>query len=81
ETLKRHTWNRKFLKTRDPIIVSIGWRRYQAIPVYALEDPSKRIRMLNYTPVDTQCLAMFWGPLASPGIGVVVVRCLLGENV
>ncbi|EEF45102.1 ribosome biogenesis protein bms1, putative [Ricinus communis] len=36
--LKRHRWHRKVLKTRDPIIVSIGWRRYQTTPVYAIED-------------------------------------------
>ncbi|KAI3888985.1 hypothetical protein MKX03_014033 [Papaver bracteatum] len=75
-TLKRHTWHRKLLKTRDPIIVSIGWRRYQTIPVYATEDRSKWPRMLNYTPVDTQCLLMFWGPLASPDTGIVVVQYL-----
>ncbi|RZC93040.1 hypothetical protein C5167_028398 [Papaver somniferum] len=75
-TLKRHTWHRKLLKTRDPIIVSIGWRRYQTTPIYAMEDHSERLRMLNYTPVDTQCLAMFWGPLASPNTGVVVLQYL-----
>ncbi|KAI3861912.1 hypothetical protein MKX03_004420 [Papaver bracteatum] len=75
-TLKRHTWNRKLLKTRDPIIVSIGWRRYQTSPVYATDDSGDRLRMLNHTPVDTQCLAMFWGPLASPNTGVVVVQDL-----
>ncbi|KAI3869119.1 hypothetical protein MKX03_013388 [Papaver bracteatum] len=75
-TLKRHTWHRKLLKTRDPIIVSIGWRRYQTSPVYAMDDSGDRLQMLNYTPVDTQCLAMFWGPLASPNTGVVVVQHL-----
>ncbi|KAI3872444.1 hypothetical protein MKW92_043116 [Papaver armeniacum] len=75
-TLERHTWHRKLLKTGDPIIVSIGWRRYQTIPVYAKEDHSEQLQMLNYTPVDTQCLAMFWGPLASPNTGVVAVQYL-----
>ncbi|KAB5515721.1 hypothetical protein DKX38_026369 [Salix brachista] len=27
--LKRHRWHRKVLKTKDPVIFSIGWRRYQ----------------------------------------------------
>ncbi|KAI3887895.1 hypothetical protein MKW92_042553 [Papaver armeniacum] len=75
-TLKRHIWHRKLLKTRDPIIVSIGWRRYQTSPVYAMDDSGDRFRMLNYTPVDTQCLAMFWGPLALPNTGVVVLQDL-----
>ncbi|KAI3872443.1 hypothetical protein MKW92_043115 [Papaver armeniacum] len=64
-TLKRHTWHRKLLKTRDPIIVSIGWRRYQTSPVYAMDNSGDRLQMLNYTPVDTQCLAI---PLSLNGL-------------
>ncbi|KAH7852540.1 hypothetical protein Vadar_026106 [Vaccinium darrowii] len=40
--LKRHRWHKKVLKTRDPIIVSIGWRRYQSTPIYAIEDRNGR---------------------------------------
>ncbi|XP_052207209.1 uncharacterized protein LOC127811408 [Diospyros lotus] len=74
--LKRHRWHRKVLKTRDPIIVSIGWRRYQTTPVYAIEDRNGRHRMLKYTPEHMHCLAMFWGPLAPPKSGVVAVQNL-----
>ncbi|XP_048236056.1 ribosome biogenesis protein bms1 [Ricinus communis] len=74
--LKRHRWHRKVLKTRDPIIVSIGWRRYQTTPVYAIEDCNGRHRMLKYTPEHMHCLAMFWGPLAPPHTGVVAVHNL-----
>ncbi|KAI3902813.1 hypothetical protein MKW92_025510, partial [Papaver armeniacum] len=31
---ERHGLHLKSLKTKDPIIVSIGWRRYQTTPIY-----------------------------------------------
>ncbi|XP_062215688.1 uncharacterized protein LOC133916163 [Phragmites australis] len=80
-SLKRHRWHRKVLKTRDPIIVSIGWRRFQTTPVYAIEDRNGRHRMLKYTPEHMHCFAMFWGPLAPPKSGVLAVQNLSNNQV
>lgn len=80
-SLKRHRWHRKVLKTKDPIIVSIGWRRFQTTPVYAIEDRNGRHRMLKYTPEHMHCFAMFWGPLAPPKSGVLAVQHLSNSQV
>uniref|UniRef100_K4A518 Bms1-type G domain-containing protein n=1 Tax=Setaria italica TaxID=4555 RepID=K4A518_SETIT len=80
-SLKRHRWHRKVLKTKDPIIVSIGWRRFQTTPIYAIEDRNGRHRMLKYTPEHMHCFAMFWGPLAPPKSGVLAVQNLSNNQV
>ncbi|KAI3913253.1 hypothetical protein MKW92_046682 [Papaver armeniacum] len=76
--LTQHSWHTNRLKTKDPIIVSVGWRRYQTTPIY-YQDSNGRHEMLEYTPEDQPCLATFWGPLAPSGAGVVAVRSL-AEN-
>ena len=50
--LKRHRWFGKLLKNRDPLTFSVGWRRFQSMPVYATEDANGRHRYI-YTPLYT----------------------------
>jgi|JI10StandDraft_1071094.scaffolds.fasta_scaffold1551758_2 ribosome biogenesis protein BMS1 len=36
--MKRHRWYGKILKSGNPLIVSVGWRRYETCPVFSKQD-------------------------------------------
>ncbi|KAI3861925.1 hypothetical protein MKX03_004433 [Papaver bracteatum] len=74
--LELHSWHLKLLKSKDPIIVSVGWRRYQTRPIYALDDCYGSYRLLRRTPQNRPCYAIFWGPLAPPNTRLAVVQSL-----
>lgn len=74
--IRRHRWHKKILKTNDPLVLSLGWRRFQTMPIYTTSDSRTRTRMLKYTPEHAYCTASFYGPLCSPNTtfcGVQVV--------
>lgn len=77
--IKRHRWHTKTLKSNDPLIFSLGWRRFQSLPIYSLDDHSIRNRHLKYTPDHMHCFATFYGPVATPNTGFCAFNTLSSE--
>jgi ribosome biogenesis protein BMS1 len=79
--MKRHRWHKKILKTNDPLIFSLGWRRFQTMPIYSTTDSRTRNRMLKYTPEHMHCFATVYAPLIAPNTGFVCFNSLSPSNV
>lgn len=84
--VKKHRWHPRILKTRNPVWVSVGWKRFQTVPVYSMEQQGggdlgqidtdlsaeqTRQRMLKYTPEHMHCYCTFFGPVTPAGTGLL----------
>ncbi len=74
--MKRHRWFPKTLKNKDPLIFSIGWRRFQSIPTYCVQDVNGRHRSIKYTPDHMHCIAAIYGPYTPQNTGMIAFQTL-----
>ncbi|ENN71782.1 hypothetical protein D910_02524 [Dendroctonus ponderosae] len=72
--IRKHRWYGKILKTNDPLIISLGWRRFQTIPLYSKLEDDLKYRYLKYTPEHISCNAHFWGPITPQGTGFLALQ-------
>lgn len=70
----RNRFYERLLKSRDPLVFSVGWRRFQSIPIYFNMEDEKRARFMKYTPRDLHCNAMIYGPIVPIHSGVLGVQ-------
>lgn len=74
--IKKHRWYPKILKTNDPLIISLGWRRFQTIPLFSKLQDDLKYTYLKYTPKHVQCNAQMWGPITPQGTGFLAIEPL-----
>lgn len=76
--IKKHRWYPHILKGKDPLTFSMGWRKFQSIPVYTMQGDAEddRMRMVKYTPKFGHCYAVFWAPTCAVGTPFVGIQKL-----
>ncbi|EDS44572.1 ribosome biogenesis protein [Culex quinquefasciatus] len=74
--VKKHRWYKKILKAGDPLIISLGWRRFQTIPIFAKVEDDLKHRYLKYTPNHVTCSMTFWGPITPQNTGVLAIQSI-----
>ncbi|KAL0233312.1 hypothetical protein GEMRC1_012057 [Eukaryota sp. GEM-RC1] len=84
---KKHRWYNRLLKSNDPIVISMGWRRFQTRGVLSRTDLGnglERHRYLKYTPEHEFCNFMFTSPCFPPNtpfVGFLTDRLVQGFRI
>ncbi|XP_058829957.1 ribosome biogenesis protein BMS1 homolog [Topomyia yanbarensis] len=78
--VKKHRWYKKILKAGDPLIVSLGWRRFQTIPIFAKVEDDLKHRYLKYTPNHVTCSMTFWGPITPQNTGLLAIQSMVDDQ-
>lgn len=72
--VKKHRWYKKILKTNDPLVISLGWRRFQTLPIYSKIEDDMKCRYLKYTPEHVTCNMHFYGPVTPQNTGFLALQ-------
>ena len=72
--IKKHRFYERAMKSTDPLIVSIGWRRYQTIPIFFNEDRGGRLTFLKYLKDLSTNYVTFYGPASAINVGVTAFQ-------
>ena len=72
--IKRHRFYARKPKSHDPMVVTIGWRRFQVLPIFFNEERGGKLRFMKYMPDFLTCWATFYGPPSKVNVGVTALQ-------
>lgn len=72
--IKKHRFYDRILKSTDPFIISVGWRRFQTIPIFFNEDRGGRLMYLKYLKDLATNYATYYGPSSAINVGVTAFQ-------